>query len=112
MEKNQTTNIQDDGWNILFTTLEVETFLNKLDDSKATGSDGIPAKVLRLAADLLAPLLTHLFNCCTIHRKIPQIWKVADVCPIPKKNNPAVSDLRPISLLPICIKIYERLLGI
>ena len=36
--------------------------LKNLKVSKATGADGIPAKMLKLSCDIIAPSLTYIFN--------------------------------------------------
>ncbi len=36
--------------------------LKKLKANKSTGLDAIPAKILKLAAHIIAPSLTHIFN--------------------------------------------------
>jgi len=43
---------------------------------------------------------------------VPKIWKVAEVIMIPKAGKPShkVSSYRPISLLPVISKLYEKLL--
>ena len=43
----------------------------------------------------------------------PDMWKVADVSPIFKKEDKQlIKNYRPISLLPICGKIFEKLIFI
>ena len=43
--------------------------------------------------------------------KFPHEWKKANVVPVHKKNDKQlVKNYRPISLLPICSKIFERIL--
>ena len=42
----------------------------------------------------------------------PDQWKLANVSPIHKKNDKQlVSNYRPISLLPICSKILEKIIS-
>ena len=99
----------DSDWNIDITTTMVHECLRKLKIWKATGSDGIPARLLKLAASLFAPPLTHLF-CLSISSGVfPRKWKLAYVIPIPKTPRSGIEDLRPISKLPICSKILEKL---
>ena len=43
---------------------QVLTVLESLNIRKATGSDGIPAKVLKIGAEELSKPLTTLFNSC------------------------------------------------
>ena len=43
--------------------------------------------------------------------KLPHEWKKANVVPVHKKGNKqSLENYRPISLLPICSKIFERLI--
>ena len=41
---------------------EVQKLLKKLEVKKATGLDNLPTKFLEIAADILAPSLTFMFN--------------------------------------------------
>ena len=44
-------------------------------------------------------------------RKFPKLWKTAKIRPIPKISSPTSnSDYRPISILPILSKIFERIM--
>ena len=41
----------------------------------------------------------------------PDIWKRLNICPIHKKGGKQIiNNYRPVSLLPICGKIFERLI--
>ena len=99
----------DACWNIDIRQSTVLQSLKKLKIQKATGSDGLPARILQLAATVLAPPLTHLFCLSVSSSTFPNKWKIADVVPLPKVSNPKLQDLRPISKLSICSKILERL---
>ena len=55
-------------------------------------------------------LLMHLFNKSFTTGTFTQSWKMAEVIPVPKSgdfNEPA--NMRRLSLLPILLKVYERL---
>ena len=87
---------------------EVCSMLRKL-KNKASGPDGIPTWMFRDLADLLAPSVTFLFNWSLRVGIVPEIFKLANITPIPKCSAPsATSDFRPISLLPILSKVLER----
>ena len=59
----------------------------------------------------LAPLTTKLFNKCIKQEIFPDSFRLAYVIPIPKVSNPkSFDDLRPISLLPVFAKIFEKIL--
>ena len=74
------------------------------------GPDSIPVKFIKAVPDHLALPLTHILNNCISNNMFPAAWKIARISPIPKcaevKTN---KDLRPISILPVLSKIYERL---
>ena len=77
----------------------------------APGSDEIPLKFVKLSKCILAPLLTKLFNKCFNQEIFSDPFKLAYVIPVPKISNPnSLDDLRPISLLPVFAKIFEKIL--
>ena len=45
-------------------TEQVQTLLSNLDTSKSTGSDGLPASLLRIACVYLSAPITHIFCLC------------------------------------------------
>ena len=80
-----------------------------LDDSKATGPDGIPAKLLKCCAPHISSSLSCLFNKSLTTDKIPAEWKISNIIPKPKMSQKNyVSNFRPISLLSIVSKVFER----
>ncbi len=99
----------DVKWPINITVLKVFQALHKLKVQKATGSDGIPPRILQFAASTLAAPITHLFCLSISTRVFPERWKIADVVPVPKKPNPRIDDLRPISKIPVLSKLLEKL---
>ena len=56
---------------------EVKDILSKLDVNKATGVDGIPARILRECAEELSyPLhLLHVFNLSFGSSRVPSLWE-------------------------------------
>lgn len=77
--------------------------------SNATGSDGINLQMLKLCCPSILPHLTHLFNYCIENKSFPKLWKTAIVVPLPKVMNPkTLKDVRPISLLPVMSKVFEK----
>ena len=76
----------------------------------SSGPDGIPTWVFRNCCDDLAPVVTLLFNRSLKEGHVPSSLKRANVLPIPKCPHPCqVSDFRPISILPVLSKIFEKL---
>jgi hypothetical protein len=75
--------------------------LSKLRTKKATGLDGISAKLLRDSAYVIAPYLTKIFNLSLRCGSFPYIWKNGRVTPIFKSGDPTSSNnYRPITILP------------
>ncbi len=94
---------------ITLTPEEVYHVLVALDENKATGPDKISAKLLKNCASIVCSSLCALFNKSLSSGKFPYEWKLSNVIPIPKKG-PAedVSNYRPISLLSLVSKVFER----
>ena len=85
--------------------------LRGINEKKATGLDKIPCKLLKLAADVLAPSLTDIFKCAIDTGIFPDEWKLARVTPIFKKGAKSeLNNYRPISVIPIVAKIFERVI--
>ena len=84
--------------------------LRGLKTSKAHGVDGIPARLLKVAARELALPIATIFNYSLSTGTIPAEWKQARVTPIFKEGDKQdTSNYRPISVLPLCMKVFERI---
>jgi hypothetical protein len=95
------------------TALEVFNSLSRIDVHKSPGPDNLPNWVLREYAFAISEPICHIFNYSLQNGVMPDIWKAANVVPIPKSHPPASvqDDLRPISLTPTLSKVLERLIG-
>jgi hypothetical protein len=88
---------------------EVLALLNTINTSKATGPDNISPKMLKEAAPAIVKPLTRLFNKSLSICIFPEIWKRANVLPLYKKGNRSIpNNYRPISLLSVVGKIFEK----
>ena len=77
----------------------------------STGPDKIPSKFLKLCVDEITSPLCHIINTSIKKQIFPEQWKVSKISPIPKISHPIEpSDYRPISILPILSKVYEKLI--
>ena len=89
----------------------VLSYISKLNTRKATGVDGLSAKILKLTSFGIVGSLTKLFNFCLNHCEIPTEWKSANVSPVFKKGKAEdVSNYRPISVLPVIAKLFEKII--
>ena len=76
----------------------------------STGPDQIPIKYLKPVAESIAGPLTHILNSFITQSHFPNAWKVARITPILKTDGSvSVPNMRPISILPVLSKVYERL---
>ena len=83
--------------------------LLNLNPYKAMGPDNIPPRVLKEFAYELADPIAEIFNLSLSSGVAHTIWKVADICPIPKETLPKEeNDLRPISLTSCLSKVLEE----
>jgi hypothetical protein len=83
--------------------------LNSLDATKATGLDGIGAKFLKTAADVISKPLCSIINLSIKSGKFPTQLKQSKVTPIYKKGTKVdKNNYRPISVLPLISKIIEK----
>ena len=75
--------------------------LSDLNPHKASGPDGIPALILKVAAEEIAPALTIIFQ-----------YPIANITPLFKKGDrtAAASNHRPVSLTSICSKVLEHII--
>ena len=86
----------------------VLTSLKQLDINKATGSDGIPVRLLKETADQIALSLTMLLNKSLRLGIFPGDWKLANIIPIFEKGKrDFVESYCPVSLLPVTSKVLK-----
>ena len=90
---------------------KIISLIRHLNPNKAMGPDGISGQML-LQCDQSAVLpLKIIFQNILETSTYPDMWKLANVTPIYKKENKQlVKNYRPISLLPICGKIFEKII--
>lgn len=83
--------------------------INKLHSNKATGLDGIPARMLKLAAPIIVNSLVDTINSSLREGCFPDMWKLAKVFPIFKDGDRSdCNNYRPISILAVVSKLIEK----
>ena len=93
------------------TTDKVEKIINNINIKKATGADGIPAKIIKCSKSIIAPQITSILNMSIDQSVFPDKLKKAQVTPLYKKNDPLLkTNYRPVSVLCIFSKIFEKIL--
>lgn len=85
--------------------------LARINPRKTAGPDNIPGRVLKACADELAAVLTDIFNISLCQATVPRCLKTSIIVPVAKKSVVSCqNDYRPISLTPIAMKCFERLI--
>ena len=90
---------------------DIISLVRKLNPSKASGSDGISGQMLLLCDNSVTLPLQIIFNTILKTSIYPDNWKLANLTPIFKKGDKQlIKNYRPISLLPICGKMFEKII--
>ena len=85
--------------------------VQQLDESKASDVYGIPVKLVKLVQYVISEPLSMIFDQCFVIGIFQEKLKLACVTPILKANSKlALTNYRPISLLPVVSKLLEQLI--
>ena len=91
--------------------IEIKAEIGKLNSKKATPFGNIPIKELKRTQDICSPIINNLVNESMRTSKCSKQLKLADVSAIFKKDDATnVKNYRPVSVLPVVSKVYERIL--
>ena len=89
----------------------IKKHILKLKNGKATGLDGIGARLLKAELPLLSFYLAKIFNKSIQTGYVPKCWKLKRVSPLHKGDSKTdCNNFRPISILPIPMKIFEKII--
>ena len=88
---------------------EVKKIINGLNPNKSEPENDLPAKLIKLFPNIFADCFSKAINDSFSTGIFPNISKLAVVTPVYKKNSKTEkSNYRPVSILPVISKIYER----
>ena len=92
-------------------TIDIRKVIKALKVNKAHGHNGISIRMLKLCESAITELLYLIFKNCLSSNTFPDVWKKANVIPVHKKGGKQVlKNYRPVSLLLICGKTFEKLI--
>ena len=75
----------------------------------STGYDHITVIFIKPVSEFFTSPKTFIINNFIKINQFPDIWKLARISPIPKIQLPVeLKDYRPVFILPILLKVYER----
>ena len=96
----------------VITTEDIKKEIKKLDSKKAGTFMDIPTMQLKQVCDIVCKPLAKIWNREIIQDKIfPAKLKLADISPIFKSlQKTCVKNYRPVSILPVVSKIFERIM--
>ena len=96
----------------LFTLEDLNAAMKHLKSGRAAGLNGITTEIISHFGDETKAWLLLLFNSCATTYQIPKIWRRARVVALlkPGKDPSSPKSYRPISLLCILYKLYERMI--
>ena len=93
-----------------FSIDDIAKIIQNLDPNKAHGHDKISIPMLQLCGNSICKPLELIFQQAMESGFFPSEWKKGNVVPIHKKDDKqCLKNYRPISLPPICGKIFEKL---
>lgn len=95
------------------TAAEVEAAVARCNPRRAPGLDGMRADIVRQTYIALPQVVTALFNRCLAEGCFPDAWKVGSIVAFlkaPDKDRNDAKSYRPITLLSVLGKVFERVL--
>ena len=93
------------------TPSEVSSVIQALKNGKSPGPNGMPIKLLKILESHISVHLSCLINESFVRGIFPDKLKIAKVIPVFKKGlTTKMSNFRPISLLSIFSKIFEKVM--
>lgn len=92
---------------------ELTKIISSFENKFSTGYDGVPIVVIKHAMKHLTRPLVHIINSSFISGIFPDKLKTARVKPLFKKGEKSnIKNYRPVSLLPVFSKLYEKAMHI
>ena len=96
---------------IKFDNNDILKIIRSLNVNKARGHDGISIRMLRMCDESLVQPLSLIFTGSIDTGVYPDTWKKSNIVPVHKKGDKQiVNNYRPVSFLPICSKILEKII--
>ena len=96
-----------------YTTGETEKIIKELKSKSSCGYDEITTKILKISSPFIVSPLTYTRICNRMLStgRFPDRLKYSEIKPIYKKRDKTlITNYRPISLLPVFSKIFEKVL--
>lgn len=93
------------------TVFEINHIITSLSNSRSTGYDDIQTHIVKKVSTIISPILSSIINKCLEKGVFPQKLKTTIITPLHKKNDKTdMCCYRPIALIPIFAKIFEKVI--
>ena len=89
---------------------DIKEELSNLNRKKSSTFKNIPTKILKISKNSYSETLKALFNKTALTRNFANELTLANVTPVFREKNPLKSTDRPVSVLPVVSKTFERIL--
>ena len=95
--------------NLEFNEDKIKSLINSLNINKAHGWDDVSTRMVRICGKSLVKPLCSIFNLSLQSGIFPSQWKKGNVVPVYKKGDKSIAkNYRPVSLLPVFSKLFEK----
>ena len=96
---------------IKFDNNDILKIIRSLNINKAHGHDDISVRMIKMCDESLVQPLSLIFKGCIYTGVYPDTWKKSNIVPVHKKGDKQIANnYRPVSLLPTCSKILEKII--
>ena len=90
---------------------DLSKIIKDLNPNKSHGHDNISIRMIQICGESIIPPLILLFESSIQSGNFPDSWKKGNITPVHKKQSKnLVNNYRPISLLPILGKVFEKII--
>ena len=87
----------------------VKDTIQNLNSTKSTGCDGRSFDLIKQLGHIIVEPLSFIINCSLALSIFPDKLKIAKIIPIYKKGDKhQIENYRPISILPVISKVFEK----
>ena len=96
---------------VTYSARNIGKIIQNLDSNKVHGHHNLSVPMLKICSDSICVLLGMFFKQALLTGVFPFEWKKGNIAPIHKKGDKQnIKNYRPVCLLPIWGKIFERLI--
>ena len=90
---------------------DLSKIIKDLNPNKSHGHDNLSIRMIQICGESIIPPLILLFESSIQSGNFPDSWKKGNITPVHKKQSKnLVNNYRPISLLPILGKVFEKVI--